>query len=174
MPPAGQGASHRGCPAGALVGTRDVGRSPVGADRLAGSRSSRTDAIALPRGRRGFKGHRLPVLRVASKLGTHGRLCVRARLKAPRGFCGLDDPELRRGGALWIAGLLTPLSRATARDWTTRGEADALANRREWAFQPARRRRLSITASVLLGLRYDSVRSGTDSGMAPFMAFRIV
>ena len=31
----------------------------------------------------GFKGHRLPVLRVAPKLGTHGGLCLRADLKAP-------------------------------------------------------------------------------------------
>jgi hypothetical protein len=37
------------------------------------------------------------------------------------------------GGALWIAGLLTPLARAEARVLKTWGEADALANRREWA-----------------------------------------
>ena len=44
------------------------------------------------------------------------------------------DPGLgRRGGALWIAGLLTPFARATARDRTKRGGADAQANRREWA-----------------------------------------
>jgi hypothetical protein len=38
-----------------------------------------------------------------------------------------DDPETlwRRGGALWIAGLLTPLARATARDSNTRGGAEA-------------------------------------------------
>ena len=111
---------------------------PLALAELAGSRSSRTDAVALPGGRRGFKGHRLPVLRVAPKLGTHGRLCVRARLKPPWGWrtdllYHFADPELRRGGALWIAGLLTPLARATARVLTIRGGADALANRREGA-----------------------------------------
>jgi hypothetical protein len=37
--------------------------------------------VAPPRGRGGFKGHRLPVLRIAPKLETHGYLCVRAGLK---------------------------------------------------------------------------------------------
>jgi hypothetical protein len=49
------------------------------------------------------------------------------------GLPGSAAPELRRGGALWIAGLLTPFARATARDRTKRGGADAQANRREWA-----------------------------------------
>src|SRR5947209_1069287 len=90
---------------------------------LAGSRSSRTDAVAPPRGRRGFKGHRLPVLRVAPKLGTHGGLCVRARLRPLRGFSGFDDLERLGVGAqaLWIAGLLTPLARAKARGLKTWG-----------------------------------------------------
>jgi hypothetical protein len=71
--------------------------------------------LHCPEAEGGFEGHRLPVLRVAPKLGTHGGLCVRVRLKTPQGFCGSDDPELRRGGALWIAGLLTPRARAKAR-----------------------------------------------------------
>jgi hypothetical protein len=91
-----------------------------------------------PEAEGGFKGHRLPVLRVAPKLGTHGGLWVRARLKAPRGFCGFDDPELRRDGALPIAGLLTPFARATARGSSKWGEAEALADRREWAGSPDR------------------------------------
>src|ERR1700756_3952228 len=56
-------------------------RPSLGLDGLAGSRSSRTDAVAPPRGRGVFKGHRLPVLRIAPKLETHGYLCVRAGLK---------------------------------------------------------------------------------------------
>ena len=46
----------------------------------------------------GFKGHRLPVLRLAPKLGTHGHFRLRARLKAPWGWrtdlpYHSDDPE---------------------------------------------------------------------------------
>jgi hypothetical protein len=48
---------------------------------------------------------------------------------------GTAGPERLGVGApaLSIAGLLTPRARATARDPKTRGEAEALANRREWA-----------------------------------------
>jgi hypothetical protein len=85
--------------------------------------------LHCPEAEGGFKGHRLPVLRVAPKLGTYGRFRVRARLlKAhwgQRADLAYDsaDPELRRGGALSIAGLLTPLARATARVLKTRGSS---------------------------------------------------
>ena len=51
----------------------------------------------------------------------------------------------RRGGAFWLAGLLTPFARAEARVRTTWGEADAEPTAENGPPRAARRRRLSIT-----------------------------
>jgi hypothetical protein len=64
------------------------------------------------------------------------------------GVSDADDPERRwrRGVALWIAGLLTPLARAKARYLKPWGEADAEPTAEKGPACPtARRRRLSIT-----------------------------
>jgi len=59
-------------------------------------------------------------------------------------------PELRRGGALWVLGLLTPCSRESARDRTTRGSSGRSSQPpRRGRFPIARRRRLSIIPPLL-------------------------
>jgi hypothetical protein len=63
----------------------------------------------------------------------HGPNVCRSSLACPGVRFRRPGAPWRRGGALWIAGLLTPRTRATARGLRKRGEAEALANRREWA-----------------------------------------
>jgi hypothetical protein len=77
--------------------------------------------------------------------GIHGMVSL---LTGPPGRDRLsDDPEtlLRRGGALWLAGLLTPRARATARDRTHRAKRTLSPTAQNGPPSAARRRRLSIT-----------------------------
>ena len=57
------------------------------------------------------------------------------------------DPELRRDGALWIAGLLTPRARAAARDSTKRGSSGGSSQPPRMGLFRARRRRWSNNPS---------------------------